>query len=138
MHDALFQPIQLGAIAAPNRILMAPLTRGRADAGAVPNAMMGEYYRQRAGAGLILTEATGISVEGLGWPSAPGIWNEAQTEAWKPIVAGVHAAGGRIVLQMWHMGRTVHPDFLGGAAPVSASATTAPDHAHTFNGPPAL
>jgi 2,4-dienoyl-CoA reductase-like NADH-dependent reductase (Old Yellow Enzyme family) len=138
MHNAqypeLFQPIRLGAISAPNRILMAPLTRGRADAGAVPNAMMGEYYRQRAGAGLILTEATGISVEGLGWPSAPGIWNFAQTEAWKPIVAGVHAAGGRIVLQLWHMGRTVHPDFLGGAAPVSASATTAPEHAHTFKG----
>ncbi len=134
LHDALFQPIQLGAIAAPNRVLMAPLTRGRADAGAMPNAMMGEYYRQRAGAGLILTEATGISVEGLGWPSAPGIWTADQTEAWKSIVAGVHHAGGRIVLQMWHMGRTVHPDFLGGAAPVSASPTTAPDHAHTFNG----
>jgi N-ethylmaleimide reductase len=133
LHEALFQPISLGAIEAPNRILMAPLTRGRADQGAVPNAMMGEYYRQRAGAGLILTEATGISVEGLGWPNAPGIWNAAQTEAWKPVVDGVHQADGRIVLQMWHMGRIVHPDFLGGAAPVSASTTTAPGHAHTFN-----
>jgi 2,4-dienoyl-CoA reductase-like NADH-dependent reductase (Old Yellow Enzyme family) len=134
MHDALFQPIALGAIQAPNRILMAPLTRGRADPGAVPNAMMGEYYRQRAGAGLILSEATGISVEGLGWPDAPGIWSEAQTEAWKPITAGVHQTGGRIVLQLWHMGRIVHPDFTGGAAPVSASATTAPDYCHTPTG----
>jgi N-ethylmaleimide reductase len=131
LHDALFQPLRLGAIEVPNRVLMAPLTRGRADPGAVPNAMMAEYYRQRAGAGLIIAEATGISVEGLGWPNAPGIWTAAQTEAWKPVTAAVHAAGGRIVLQLWHMGRIVHPDFLGGAAPVSASATTAPDHAHT-------
>lgn len=134
MHDELFQPLQLGAITAPNRILMAPLTRGRADPGAVPNAMMAEYYRQRAGAGLIISEATGISVEGLGWPNAPGIWNEAQVEGWKGVTAAVHAAGGRIVLQMWHMGRLVHPDFLGGKAPVSASATTGPDHAHTPTG----
>ena len=134
MHDVLFQPIQLGAIAAPNRILMAPLTRGRSDPGSVPNAMMAEYYRQRAGAGLIISEATGISVEGLGWPSAPGIWSDAQTEGWKQVTEAVHQAGGRIVLQLWHMGRIVHPDFLGGQPPVSASATTAPDHAHTPTG----
>jgi N-ethylmaleimide reductase len=134
MHDALFQPIDLGEIACPNRILMAPLTRGRSDPGSVPNAMMAEYYRQRAGAGLIISEATGISVEGLGWPAAPGIWSEAQVEGWKPVTQGVHKAGGRIVLQLWHMGRIVHPDFLGGASPVSASATTAPDHAHTPTG----
>ena len=134
MHDALFQPIQLGAIAAPNRILMAPLTRGRADAGSVPNAMMAEYYRQRAGAGLILAEATGVSVEGLGWPAAPGVWNAAQVEGWKPVTEAVHEAGGRIMLQLWHMGRLVHPDFLGGASPVSASATTAPGHAWTPTG----
>ena len=78
MHEKLLDPIQLGAIHAPNRVLMAPLTRGRSDPGSIPNAMMMEYYRQRAGAGLILTEATGISVEGLGWPAAPGIWNDAQ------------------------------------------------------------
>lgn len=134
MHDSLFQPVNLGAIAAPNRIVMAPLTRGRADPGSVPNAMMAEYYRQRAGAGLIISEATGISVEGLGWPAAPGIWNDAQAEGWKGVTEAVHTAGGRIVLQMWHMGRLVHPDFLGGAAPVSASATTGPDHAHTPTG----
>ena len=134
MHDVLFQPIKLGAIEAPNRILMAPLTRGRASPGSVPNAMMLEYYRQRASAGLIITEATGISVEGLGWPAAPGIWNDAQVEGWKPVIEAVHQAGGRIVLQMWHMGRLVHPDFLGGNPPVSASATCAPGNAHTPEG----
>ncbi|PKB14733.1 2,4-dienoyl-CoA reductase-like NADH-dependent reductase (Old Yellow Enzyme family) [Novosphingobium kunmingense] len=134
MHDSLFQPLRLGAIEAPNRILMAPLTRGRSDPGSVPNAMMAEYYRQRAGAGLIISEATGISREGLGWPAAPGIWSVEQTEAWKPVTEAVHQSGGRIVLQLWHMGRIVHPDFLDGAPPVSASATTAPDHAHTPTG----
>ncbi|WP_068070734.1 alkene reductase [Novosphingobium lentum] len=134
MHETLFQPIRLGAIDAPNRVLMAPLTRGRADPGFVPNAMMVEYYRQRASAGLIITEATGISVEGLGWPSAPGIWSDEQVEGWKDVTQAVHDAGGRIVLQLWHMGRIVHPDFLDGAAPVSSSATTAPGNAHTPNG----
>lgn len=134
MHESLFQPVTLGAIEAPNRILMAPLTRGRADPGFIPNAVMAEYYRQRASAGLIISEATGISREGLGWPSAPGIWNEPQVEGWKRVTDVVHAAGGRIILQLWHMGRIVHSDFLDGAAPVSASATTAPDHAHTPEG----
>ncbi|OYZ46369.1 MAG: alkene reductase [Novosphingobium sp. 16-62-11] len=134
MHEPLFQPIRLGAIEAPNRIIMAPLTRGRATGDSVPTPIMIEYYRQRASAGLIITEATGISREGLGWPSAPGIWNDEQTEAWKPIVEAVHQAGGRIVLQMWHMGRIVHPDFLGGQPPVSASATRAPGQAHTPTG----
>ncbi len=134
MHENLFQPLKLGAITAPNRILMAPLTRGRADPGFVPNEMMVEYYRQRASAGLIISEATGISVEGLGWPNAPGIWSAEQVEGWKAVTKAVHEAGGRIVLQMWHMGRIVHPDFLDGEAPVSASATTAPGHAHTPTG----
>lgn len=105
MHEPLFQPVRLGAIEAPNRIIMAPLTRGRANPQAVPTPIMGEYYRQRASAGLIISEATAISPEGAGWPSAPGIWTDEQTEAWKPIVDEVHAAGGRIVLQLWHMGR---------------------------------
>ena len=134
MHETLFQPLQLGAIMAKNRILMAPLTRGRSDPGSVPNAMMTEYYRQRAGAGLIISEATGISVEGLGWPAAPGIWSDAQVEGWKPVTAAVHAEGGKIVLQLWHMGRIVHPELNDGAPGVSASATTAPDHAHTPTG----
>lgn len=132
----LFDPIQLGAVRAPNRILMAPLTRGRATRTHVPTPLMAEYYAQRAGAGLIISEATGISREGLGWPYAPGIWSDEQVEGWKPVVRAVHAAGGRIHCQLWHMGRLVHPDFLGGAAPVSASATRAPDalHAHTYEG----
>ncbi len=134
MHDPLFQPIRLGAIQAPNRIIMAPLTRGRATADGVPTPLMIDYYRQRATAGLIITEATGISREGLGWPNAPGIWNDEQVEAWKPVTEAVHAAGGRIVLQLWHMGRTVHSSFLGGELPVSASATRAPGHAHTNEG----
>ncbi|BEV02388.1 alkene reductase [Novosphingobium olei] len=123
MHDSLFQPIQLGAIAAPNRILMAPCTRMRADDNFVPTEIMAKYYAQRADAGLIITEATGISREGLGAARAPGIWNQAQVEAWKPITEAVHKAGGRIVCQLWHMGRIVHPWFLGGEPPVSASAT---------------
>ena len=130
----LFDPIRLGAIEAPNRILMAPLTRARATRAHVPTARMAEYYAQRAGAGLIISEATGISQEGLGWPYAPGVWSPEQVEAWAPVVRAVHEAGGRIVCQLWHMGRIVHPDFLEGAAPVSASATTAPDMAHTYDG----
>jgi N-ethylmaleimide reductase len=131
---SLFDPIQLGAIHAPNRILMAPLTRARATREHVPTAIMADYYVQRASAGLIISEATGISQEGLGWPFAPGLWTDAQTEAWKPVVEAVHLAGGRIVAQLWHMGRIVHPDFLGGAAPLSSSATTAPGQAHTYAG----
>jgi 2,4-dienoyl-CoA reductase-like NADH-dependent reductase (Old Yellow Enzyme family) len=134
-HEALFQPLALGALNARNRIFMAPLTRGRAaEPMFVPNDLMAHYYRQRAGAGLILTEATGISREGLGWPSAPGIWSDEQTEGWKPIVDGVHQAGGLIALQLWHMGRLVHPYFLDGNAPVSPSATCAPGHTHTPEG----
>ena len=132
---SLFDPITLGAIHAPNRILMAPLTRGRATRSHVPTPLMGEYYRQRASAGLIISEATGISQQGLGWPSAPGLWSEEQAAAWKPIVGAVHEAGGRMVAQLWHMGRIVHPDYLGGAQPVSASATTAPGKAYTYDGP---
>jgi 2,4-dienoyl-CoA reductase-like NADH-dependent reductase (Old Yellow Enzyme family) len=129
----LFDPIRLGAIDAPNRIVMAPLTRGRSTRAHVPTPMMRDYYVQRATAGLIITEATGISQEGLGWPYAPGIWTDEQVEAWKPITAAVHDAGGRIAVQLWHMGRVVHPS-LGGGQPVSASATTAPGDAHTYEG----
>ncbi|MBE7217942.1 MAG: alkene reductase [Caulobacteraceae bacterium] len=131
---SLFDPIRLGAISAPNRILMAPLTRARGTREHVPTPVMAEYYVQRAAAGLIISEATGISREGLGWPYAPGVWTDEQVEGWRPVVDAVHAAGGRIVCQLWHMGRLVHPSFLGGAAPVSSSATTAPGQAHTYNG----
>jgi N-ethylmaleimide reductase len=131
---SLFDPITLGAIDAPNRIMMAPLTRGRATRAHVPTPLMGDYYSQRASAGLIISEATGISQQGMGWPSAPGLWSQEQRTAWGPIVDAVHAAGGRIVAQLWHMGRLVHPDYLGGARPVSASATTAPGNARTYEG----
>jgi len=129
---SLFDPIQLGAIAAKNRILMSPLTRGRSTRDHVPQPIMGDYYAQRASAGLIISEATGISQQGLGWAYAPGLWSDAQVEAWKPIVAQVHDAGGKIVAQLWHMGRLVHPDFLGGEAPVAASANTAPGSVRTY------
>lgn len=130
----LFDPIQLGAVLAPNRVLMAPLTRGRSSCEHVPSDLMPTYYAQRASAGLIITEATGISREGLGWPYAPGIWSDEQVEAWRPVTRAVHQAGGRIFVQLWHMGRIVHPSFLDGAQPVSASATTAPGQGHTYDG----
>jgi N-ethylmaleimide reductase len=132
---SLFDPIAVGAIDASNRIMMAPLTRGRATRSHVPTPLMGEYYSQRASAGFIISEATGISQQGLGWPSAPGLWSEEQVNGWTAVVRAVHEAGGRIVAQLWHMGRLVHPDYLGGARPVSASATIAPGHAHTYAGP---
>jgi len=131
--STLFDPLQLGALKLPNRIAMAPLTRARSGREAVPNALMAEYYAQRASAGLIISEATGISREGLGWPNAPGLWNDVQVEGWKLVTEAVHQAEGRIVAQLWHMGRLVHPD-LGGGQPVSSSATTAPDYAHTYEG----
>jgi N-ethylmaleimide reductase len=135
MTTSLFDSIQLGAIHAPNRVLMAPLTRGRSEGVHVPvSVLKAEYYAQRAAAGLIIAEATGISQEGSGWPSAPGIWSAEQVEAWKPVTDAVHQADGRIILQLWHMGRLVHSDFLGGAQPVSSSATTAPGFAHTYEG----
>src|SRR3954451_7561285 len=131
---SMFDPIVLGALTLPNRILMAPLTRGRATRDHVPTELMRTYYAQRAGAGLMLTEATGISRQGLGWPYAPGLWTGAQVEGWKPVVEALHEAGGRIFAQLWHMGRVVHSSFLGGEAPVSASATRAPAKAHTYEG----
>ena len=131
---SLFDPIRLGAIAAPNRILMAPLTRARSTMDHVPTPIMVDYYRQRAGAGLIISEATGISPQALGWPYAPGIWTQAQVDAWKPITAAVHEAGGQIICQLWHMGRLVHPSLPGRGQPVSASATTMQGLARTYEG----
>ncbi len=130
---SLFDPITLGAVEAPNRIIMAPLTRGRADRDAVPTDIMVEYYTQRASAGLIISEATGISREGLGWPFAPGLWTDAQVAAWKPVTDSVHAAGGRIVAQLWHMGRQGHSSVYE-TQPVSSSATATEGQAHTFEG----
>ena len=131
--SALFEPLQLGAIQLPNRIVMAPLTRARAGMEATPNELMAAYYAQRAGAGLIISEATGITREGLGWPDAPGLWSEYQVEGWQCVTDAVRAHGGRIVAQLWHMGRLVHPS-VSCLQPVSSSATTAPDFAHTYMG----
>jgi 2,4-dienoyl-CoA reductase-like NADH-dependent reductase (Old Yellow Enzyme family) len=132
--SSLFDPIRIGSLDCPNRILMAPLTRGRSTREGVPTAIMGTYYAQRAAAGLLISEGVGISREGLGWPNAPGLWTEAQVDGWKPVIEEVHRAGGRIIAQLWHMGRLVHPDYLSGGAPLSASATIAPFKAHTHDG----
>jgi N-ethylmaleimide reductase len=123
----LFDPIQLGDIHAANRVLMAPLTRGRSTSEHVPTDIMIDYYRQRSGAGLIITEGTGVSRQGMGWPKAPGLWTDAQVEAWKPVTEAVHEAGGKIVAQIWHMGRLARPDVTG-MTPLSSSATRAPYH----------
>ena len=124
----LFSPIQVGELVLPNRILMAPLTRCRAGAGRVPNALMAEYYAQRASAGLILSEATSIMPMGVGYPDTPGIWSAEQVEGWRGVTQAVHAAGGRIFLQLWHVGRISDPDFLDGALPVAPSALAAEGH----------
>lgn len=122
---SLFDPITLGAITAPNRILMAPLTRMRATDTHVPTELMAEHYRQRASAGLIIAEATGISRIGLGWPRTPGLYTAEQTEAWKPVTEAVHKAGGRIMAQLWHMGRLARPDTIGQDS-ISSSPVKAP------------
>jgi 2,4-dienoyl-CoA reductase-like NADH-dependent reductase (Old Yellow Enzyme family) len=124
----LIKPIQVGDLNLPNRVVMAPLTRCRASAGRVPNALMAEYYAQRAGAGLILSEATSVSPQGVGYPDTPGIWSDEQVQGWKLVTKAVHAAGGRIFLQLWHVGRISHPDFLGGDLPVAPSAIAPQGH----------
>jgi 2,4-dienoyl-CoA reductase-like NADH-dependent reductase (Old Yellow Enzyme family) len=119
----LFDPIKVGGLELPNRIIMAPLTRSRAvGAGRVPNALMAEYYAQRASAGLILSEATSVTPMGVGYADTPGIWSDAQVAGWKQVTAAVHAAGGRIFLQLWHVGRVSDPLFLDGDLPVAPSA----------------
>jgi len=118
----LFDPIQVGDLLLPNRVVMAPLTRCRAGAGRVPTDLMAEYYAQRASAGLILSEATAVSPTGVGYPDTPGIWSDAQVEGWRKATQAVHAAGGRIFCQLWHVGRISDPEHLGGALPVAPSA----------------
>jgi N-ethylmaleimide reductase len=119
----LFAPVQLGALQLPHRVLMAPLTRCRAEPGNIPGALNAEYYRQRASAGLIIAEATSVSPRGFGYPNTPGIFTEAQVAGWKQVTDAVHAAGGRIVLQLWHVGRISHPFYQpNGELPVAPSA----------------
>tara|TARA_R110000868_G_scaffold188932_2_gene431809 strand:- start:16890 stop:17978 length:1089 start_codon:yes stop_codon:yes gene_type:complete len=134
-HNALFQPLKIGAITAPNRIFMAPLTRNRSNSDGVPKPLAIEYYRQRAGAGLIISEGTQISIFGKGYLDTPGIYTDAQVEGWKPITKAVHDAGGRIACQLWHVGRISHVSFLpGGAAPVGPSAIQAKTKTFTAEG----
>ncbi len=124
----LFDPVKMGAWDLPNRILMAPLTRCRASEGRVPNALMAEYYRQRAGAGLIISEATSVDPMGVGYPDTPGIWSTEQVEGWKGVTKAVHEAGGRILLQLWHVGRISDPIYLNGELPVAPSAIQPDGH----------
>ena len=121
--SSLFSPLKAGALQLPNRVLMAPLTRCRAEGANVPTDLMAEYYAQRASAGLIIAEATTVSPRGHGYPNTPGIYTEEQVAGWKKVTAAVHAKGGRIVLQLWHVGRISHPSFQpNGELPVAPSA----------------
>lgn len=124
----LFDPIRIGELELPHRIIMAPLTRCRAGAGRVPTALAVEYYRQRASAGMILTEATSVTPMGVGYPDTPGIWSEEQVQGWKPITQAVHEAGGKILLQLWHVGRVSDPIYLDGKLPVAPSAIALSGH----------
>ena len=124
----LFKPLQVGDLNLPNRVVMSPLTRCRAGAGRVPTPLMAEYYVQRASAGLILSEATAVTPMGVGYPDTPGIWSDEQVTGWKSVTSAVHAAGGRIFLQLWHVGRISDPSYLDGALPVAPSAIAAEGH----------
>ncbi len=124
----LFDPIKIGELELRNRIVMAPLTRCRAEPGRVPGALMAEYYVQRASAGLIISEATSVAPMGVGYPNTPGIWSDGQVAGWKNITDAVHANGGRIVLQLWHVGRISDPVYLNGERPVAPSAIKPKGH----------
>ncbi|TKC88777.1 alkene reductase [Trinickia terrae] len=124
----LFDPLQLGELTLPNRIIMAPLTRQRAGDERLPNALMAQYYAERASAGLILTEATAVTPQGVGYAATPGIWSQEQVEGWKLVTDAVHAKGGKIMLQLWHVGRVSHPLFLDGELPVAPSAIAPQGH----------
>ena len=124
----LFDPIKIGDLELNNRIIMAPLTRCRADEGRVPNALMAEYYVQRASAGLIISEATAVTPMGVGYPDTPGIWSDEQVRGWSNITKAVHAAGSKIVLQLWHVGRVSDPIYLNGQLPVAPSAIKPAGH----------
>jgi 2,4-dienoyl-CoA reductase-like NADH-dependent reductase (Old Yellow Enzyme family) len=124
----LQDPIRIGDWDLPNRVIMAPLTRCHASEGRVPNDLMREYYQQRAGAGLIISEATSIAPMGVGYPDTPGIWSKEQIAGWKRVTDGVHQVGGRIILQLWHVGRISDPIYLNGALPVAPSSIAPAGH----------
>ena len=117
----LLRPVTVGSLSLPNRVVMAPLTRNRAGQARVPTAMNAEYYRQRAGAGLIVSEATAVSPQGVGYIDTPGLWSDDQVRGWTAVTEAVHAGGGRIVAQLWHVGRISHTSFHDGRPPVSAT-----------------
>ncbi|MEW4568529.1 alkene reductase [Tautonia sp. JC769] len=132
----LMQPLRLGPMILPNRVVMAPLTRCRAGAGNVPGPMNATYYAQRAGAGLIVSEATQVDPTGQGYPSTPGIHSREQVEGWRLVTGAVHGRGGRIFLQLWHVGRVSHPDFQpDGGLPVAPSAIAPSGTVNTPGGP---
>jgi 2,4-dienoyl-CoA reductase-like NADH-dependent reductase (Old Yellow Enzyme family) len=124
----LFDPLQIGDLTLQNRIIMAPLTRQRAGDVRVPNALMAKYYAERASAGLIISEATSVTPQGVGYAATPGIWSQEQVEGWKLVTSAVHAAGGKIFLQLWHVGRVSDPIFLNGDLPVAPSAIAPQGH----------
>ncbi|MBU9175240.1 alkene reductase [Burkholderia gladioli] len=124
----LFDPLVVGDLTLPNRIVMAPLTRARSGDERVPNALMARYYAERASAGLILTEATSVTPQGVGYAKTPGIWSDEQVEGWKLVTQAVHEAGGKIFMQLWHVGRISDPIFLDGQLPVAPSAIAAGGH----------
>jgi 2,4-dienoyl-CoA reductase-like NADH-dependent reductase (Old Yellow Enzyme family) len=124
----LLKPISIGDLHLSNRVFMAPLTRCRAGAGRVPNTLMRDYYVQRASAGLIFSEATAVTPMGVGYPDTPGIWSAEQVQGWKDITHAVHAAGGKMLLQLWHVGRVSDPSYLNGALPVAPSAIAPAGH----------
>ena len=124
----LFEPLRAGDLTLRNRIVMAPLTRMHASPGRVPNDLMVEYYTQRAGAGMILTEATAVTPQGVGYADTPGLWTSEQVQGWRKVTSAVHRAGGLIVAQLWHVGRISDPMFLDGELPVAPSAIAAKGH----------
>lgn len=133
----LFQPGHIGSIEVKNRVVMAPLTRCRSDeaAGDIPGSEMNiEYYRQRANAGLIISEGTQVSPAGKGYMATPGIYSDEQVEGWKPITQAVHHAGGKIIAQIWHVGRITHPELTGGPSPIAPSAIKPNVVAYTHKG----
>ena len=131
-NNKMFEPLSIGKLRLKNRIAMAPMTRGRAGKERVPNDLMAEYYVQRAGAGLLITEATVISNQGIGWIDSPGIFTDAMVEGWRKVTEKVKPTGTPIFLQLWHCGRASHSDFHDGNLPVSASAVKLNgDHIHT-------
>jgi len=123
--STLFDPIRIGDLELPNRIFMSPLTRLRGTVDHLPTPVMVEYYRQRASAGLIISEGTPVDPFGVGYPRVPGIWSQQQVERWRPVTEAVHAVGGRIFAQIWHVGRISHSTLLNGALPVAPSAIRA-------------